>query len=410
MNLIGRHTVYVRFSSLVAASLALVACANTDSTAPAAAVRDSAGIAIVEHAYADSAALTWWALEPSPVIDIGGAEVEESYSLYQVSDALPLPDGGIVLVNGGSADVRYYDAAGTHVRTSGRRGEGPGEFQRPQRLIALPGDSMLVVDGMAGRASVLDPDGVFARDFRVGSGPGVGAIGRLEDGNLVATQNMFMASDIVSGFQRNDIAFVTITPTGELLDTIVSVAGAERTIEMNQSAGQIRSIMISSPPFSKSTVYAANDDALVVATQESPEIRVYGSDGALRRIIRTGTPMPAVTEAHLDAWHERSRQAMTEEQRQQALTRPEWPDAGKVVPPFQAIAIDDAGNLWAADYDDRIHTPGTWSVYDAEGGLIARIRMPEGFRLLYAGEDFVIGVERDEYDVELVRMYRVMRE
>lgn len=120
--------------------------------------------------------------------------------------------------------------------------------------------------------------------------------------------------------------------------------------------------------------------------------------------------MPAVTEAHLDAWHERTREGMTEEQRQQALTRPAWPDAGKVVPPFQAIAIDDAGNLWAADYDDRISTPGTWSVYDAEGGFSARIRMPEGFRLLYAGEDFVIGVERDEYDVELARMYRIVRE
>lgn len=400
---------YARFLPLVAASLPLVACANTDAAAPAAAVRDSAGIAIVEHTHADSAALTWWSLEPSPAIDVGGAEVEESYSLYQVSDALPLPDGGLVVVNGGAADVRYYDAAGTHVRTSGRRGEGPGEFQRPQRLLAFPGDSVLVVDGMAGRASVLDREGVFARDFRVGSGPGVGAVGRLSDGNLVATQNVFIATDIANGFQRNDITFVTITPTGEMLDTIVTVAGAERTIEMNQSGGQIRSIMVSSPPFSKSTVYAAKGDLLVIATQESPEIRVYGSDGALRRIVRTGTPMPAVTEAHLDAWFQRTRESMTEEQRQQALTRPEWPDAGRVVPPYQAIEIDDAGNLWAADYDDRVSTPGTWSVYDAAGRFTARIRMPEGFRLLHAGEEFVTGVERDEYDVELVRMYRIVR-
>lgn len=400
---------YARFTLVVAASFSLAGCGATDAAAPVAAVRDSAGIAIVENANADSAALTWWSLEPLPVIDIGGAEIEESYSLYQVSDALPLPGGGLVLTNGGAADVRYYAADGTHVRTSGRRGEGPGEFQRPQRLLALPGDSVLVVDGMAGRASVLDADGVFARDFRVGSGPGVGAIGRLADGNLVATQNVFVASDIASGFQRNDITFVTITPTGEMLDTIVTVAGAERTIELNESAGQIRSIMISTPPFAKTTVYAARGDVLAVATQESPEIRVYGSDGALRRIIRTGTPMPAVTEEHLDAWFERTREGMTEEQRQQALTRPEWPDAGRIVPPYQAIEIDDGGNLWAADYDDRVNTPGTWSVYDAEGRFTARIRLPRGFRLLHAGEDFVTGVERDEYDVELVRMYRIVR-
>jgi hypothetical protein len=46
-------------------------------------------------------------------------------------------------------------------------------------------------------------------------------------------------------------------------------------------------------------------------------------------------------------------------------------------------------------------------VHDAEGRLVARVRMPESFRPLHIGEDFVLGVERDDLDVEHVRMYRI---
>jgi hypothetical protein len=204
--------------------------------------------------------------------------------------------------------------------------------------------------------------------------------------------------------------FVTLTPAGDVQDTIVTVAGAERTVHVGGSGGQIQSIMVFAPPFVKNTVYAVAGDVLAVATQESPEIRVYGADGTPRRIIRTGTPMAAVTAAHLEAWHQRQRESMPQEQREQAVTRPDWPDAGKVVPPFAAVEIDDAGNVWVADYDDRIRPPGAWSVHDPNGRLSARIRMPARFRPMHIGEDFVLGVKRDDFDVEHVRMYRLLKD
>lgn len=400
----------VRLGWLVAVSVLLAACGAGDAATPVAAVRDSAGIAIVENAWPDSAAAQWWTLEPQPVMDIGGAEVEDAYAVYQVNDVVRLSDGRIVVANSGSADVRYYSAAGEHLHTSGRRGEGPGEFQRPLRLVALPDDSVMVVEGS--RTTVLDPAGAYARDFTsVGTQARASVVGRLSDGRLVATHGAsFAPGDIVSGYQRPDIVFVTATAAGDVQDTIVSVPGAERTVHVDGSGGDIRSVMISAPPYAKSTVYAVAGDALAVATQESPEIRVYGADGTPRRIMRTGKPMPAVTEAHLDAWFERQREAMPPERREQFATRPDWPDAGRIVPPFAALEIDDAGNVWVADYDDRTNPPGAWSVHDGDGRLIARLRLPERFRAMHVGADFVLGVERDEFDVEHVRMYRIIKD
>ncbi|HEX6308470.1 MAG TPA: hypothetical protein VFZ69_09805 [Longimicrobiales bacterium] len=387
--------------------LAAACGAGADANVPVATVRDSAGVAIVENVFPDSAAVHWWSLA-QPELDIGSAEAEEAYSVYQVTDALRLADGRVVVANGGSGDIRYYAADGTHLHTSGRRGDGPGEFQRPQRLIVLPPDSVLVVD--RARITVLDAAGAHVRDFVPGgAGTRVNVVGRLEDGRLMGVGSAVIGESISSGFQRPDIAFLTLTPSGEVLDTLVTVPGSERTIHVEGPGGRIESIMVVAPPFAKSTVYAATGDVLVVATQESPEIRVFGGDGALRRIIRTGTPMPAVTEAHLAAVFERQREAMPAERRAQALTRPEWPDAGKVVPPFGAVEIDDAGNFWFADHDDYIRTPGTWSVHDPDGRLIARVRLPERYRPMHIGTDFVLGVERDELDVEHVRLHRLVK-
>jgi hypothetical protein len=378
-----------------------------------ASVRDSAGVVIVENAYPDSAGVTWWQLDMKPLVDIGSAAAEEGAALFQVGDALRLADGRIVVSNGGSSDVRYYSADGGHLGTSGRRGSGPGEFQRPQRLVPLSGDSVLVADAFNGRLTVLDSAGAFVRDFLLTeTGPGAVVVGRMSDGTFMATQSVTARGEFRSGFQRLPVIFVRLSAVGAIQDTVVSVPGTEATIRMEGTPGKIesiRSIQIVRPPYTKQTLFAAAGDVLAVATQEAPEVRLFGLDGALRRIIRTGTPMPAVTEAHLEAWHERSRQSMPKELQAQARQRPEWPDAGKVVPPFGAIEIDDAGNLWLADYDDRLSPPGEWSIHDADGRLLARARVPATFRPMHIGRDFLLGVERDELDVEHVRMYRLRR-
>ena len=76
-------------------------------------------------------------------------------------------NGRLVVTNGGSADVRYYAADGAHLRTTGRRGQGPGEFQRPGLLLPLAGVSVLVVDG---RVYLCRENGILIGGSRVGSG------------------------------------------------------------------------------------------------------------------------------------------------------------------------------------------------------------------------------------------------
>jgi len=92
--------------------------------------RDSAGIVIVENfAPAWQGADAWEVVSPATV-EIGVAEGEDVYQLFDVSGATRLGNGTIVVANAGTQEIRFCGADGRHLRTAGGSGRGPGESCR----------------------------------------------------------------------------------------------------------------------------------------------------------------------------------------------------------------------------------------------------------------------------------------
>jgi hypothetical protein len=71
--------------------------------------------------------------------------------------------------------------------------------------------------------------------------------------------------------------------------------------------------------------------------------------------------------------------------------------------------VDAIGNLWAAEYVRYPDPPTVWTVFAMDGELLGEVHMPHGFQPLHIGKDWMIGVGRDELDVEYVRLYRIER-
>jgi len=376
--------------------------------------RDSAGIRIVENPSPDdSAANEWWRIG-SAITDIGGIDAEEPYALFRVTDAVRLSDGRIAVGSSASDDIRYFDQAGQHLGTSGRTGGGPGEYQNVNGLERADGDSILVVDPSARRVSVLDEAGEYVREFDVGDNVLVTrVVGRFDDGSLLT------APAIVAGPEPGSSSAELLRPPFVLVrvatgtgapDTLGEFPGAERFMRVTASNGQLTSINISSIPFGKSPTFAVHASEIYVGSQDDPEIQVYDADGVLRRIIRTGRQPEPVTEAHLAAQFEANIEAMPEEMRAQARAagRQELPH-GEVVPPYGELVVDHVGRLWASDYDDPTDPPGRWTVYSPDGGVVSRIVLPPRFRPFDIGEDWILGRELDEFDVEHIMIYPLLK-
>lgn len=397
--------------------LCLLAGCSSDvsSGGPNVVVRDSAGIAIVENPSPDdSAANVWWRVD-GPDLEIGGIDAEEPYALYRVTDAIRLADGRIVVGSSASDDVRWFDPAGVHIRSSGRTGDGPGEYQSVSLLLRGRADSLLVVDATTRRLSVLDPAGDFVRAIHVGEAAVIPrVVGRFDDGSLLAAPALIMRPEELVGadeVMRPPFTLVRIAPDGAIADTLGEFPGAERIIRITTSNGQLASVNIIQLPFAKSPTFAVSGDDVYVGSQDAAEITVHGIDGALRRIVRTGRSPERVTEAHLDAQFREQLEAMPDEMRSQFEAQGRESDLphGEFVPPYGEIRTDHDGNLWVSDYDDPTDPPGHWTVYDPTGAVAARILLPDRFRPFDIGPDWILGRYLDDLDVEYVRLYRIVR-
>ena len=80
-----------------------------------------------------------------------------------------------------------------------------------------------------------------------------------------------------------------------------------------------------------------------------------------------------------------------------------------VVPAFAGLEVDAVGFLWVAGYrgpgDDR----PTYEILDPQGAWVGRVVLPPGAEILEIGFDYLLVLQRDELDVEYVRLFALTR-
>jgi len=401
---------------LVALAAGAAAGCGAADTAPTYAVRDSAGVQIVESTAPAWRADEGWRVAAEPSLQIGVVDGPEEYQFSQIVGAHRLPDGRIVVADRRAAQLRFYDAEGRFLDAYGRSGSGPGEFRSMLWVGAYRGDSLAMWDGGARRLTVIAPETRQGRmqtiELSQHGEPGAGSLmvqlpgavsGVFGDGSLVVTPHLWLPVEPGKA-SRPLVTFIRYSPEGEPLDTVVRVLGPEIQIRPPGS-GNI------SPPFPRRFVSAIHGRRFYHGPAEGYEIRVYTADGALERVIRASHRDLAVTEAAREAYREQQRSRATDDasraQIERALAEVEFP---ATLPPYERMLVDEEDHLWVQDYLLPGHEgPTTWSVFDPEGRLLGVVELPARFEPRQIGGDFILGVWQDELDVSYVRLYALER-
>lgn len=385
-----------RFSPAVVLLLSglIGACAGDSRSSGLSAARDSAGIRIVElpdGAWPEERA---WRLEAEPVLAIGVVEGAPEYQFSRVQGALRLEDGTVVVADGGSGEIRFYDARGAHLRSVGRRGEGPGEYRLP-RLIARHGpDSLLVWDPGLDRGSILARDGTFGRTFGAPDfGGGFASIrGTFGDGSMLGTYDPgHKPSEERQGVLRSTSTYYRFHPSGQV-DTIGEFFGGESYISGNASFYR---------PFSRSPVAAAAGEHLHYGSSDTYEIRTYTVRGELVRIVRSARTSP-LTRPEIDSVIGR----VSNPRVRRAYAEMQWPET---LPAYGKLELDADGNLWVGDYLRPRQEVQGWTILGPEGHFVSRLSAPPRFTLHEIGSEYVLGSARDELDVERILLYRLVK-
>jgi hypothetical protein len=393
-------------------TVTLVACAGEGPGGAGASVRDSAGIEIVESASGAWRDGSGWAVSEVPDLDIGVLEGAPEYQLFQARDARRLSDGRLVVANGGTNELRFYDAAGTYLSSTGREGSGPGEFQQLGWVRTFAGDSMMVYDFSLGRMSVFDAGGAFARSFKIaplGEAGFVIGVDVFSDGLVLAKSPLIFAGSIENGLNRRDEVFHTHTANGAVLDSLGAFPGPDQFIQSGGS-GNRRFVAITSLPFGRSPAAAVDGTRFCFGASDTYEVACYERDGVLRRLIRRSVPQRPVTPADVEAYQEQELSGIDDDEaRRDAERRYAEMPVPETMPAYATFTFDAAGNLWVREFTVGPVTTWPWTVFDTEGRMLGTVSLPADVRVTQVGDDFVLGLWRDDVDVEHVRLYRLVK-
>jgi hypothetical protein len=340
---------------------------------------DTLNVPIVENVSAKWAGEEVWRVDSLPFLEIGVAYGDSAYALFDVVNALKLEDGRVVVADAGARRLQFYDGEGRFLRTVGRKGGGPGEFQWIRRVARYGWMSSV--------------EGAFSNGWFL-----------VRVWELPTTYEDRMRVRWVSA------TYILSSADGSIVDTIGSYPDGQRWITEHGLAETRRFAP-------RNWLVPLANDRFYFGTGEAFEVTEFSWRGEPVRTLRKSWEPRVVTETDVDAQksHELEQARKSPEGTPENMLRYEasLEDASyaSTMPAFYRLLLDDAGNLWVEDYKPPAERKlgSSWAVFDATGDWLGQVEMPAGLLAYQIGSNFVLGLWRDAEDVEYVRLYELLK-
>jgi hypothetical protein len=391
--------------------LPLLAACGGDTRAAGPVVRDSAGVRIVENVRGAWGAGEGWRVAPEPRVDIGVAEGAAAYQFGRVAGALRLDDGRIVVADGQANELRYFDAQGRHLKTAGRTGGGPGEFQGMMHLLRLPGDSVAAWE-WTGRLSVFGPAGEFVRSRRIeppAEGTMIVAEGIFPDGSILVAPAGSLVLKSGTSVARDTGAVLRYAAGGTAVDTVGRFPGTQVfTMSGTDNGGWAT---VSPVPFGLETFRAVHGGLLYMADNARFEVAVYDAGGKLLRLMRAPHRTEPLTADEVERYKKDQIAAISGEgnerrMQERTLGAMRFPETKSA---FAAMRVDRTGAVWLREHSPDSGAPGRWTVFAGDGTLLGTVEVPARTHVVEIGSDYLLGIWSDDLEVQHVRLHRLER-
>ncbi len=352
------------------------------------------------------------------------------------------PDGSLLVADGTGRELVLLDLdLGTRTVVGGR-GEGPGEYQAPNRVWPLPGDSTLLLDVSNNRLTVLAPDLSFGATRPMFEMDPEGGILLLNpqvidgSGRMYSTNGFSMnlaGAGSRDGSGSDSVPVVRATLDDLAADTVARLAsGSTSRVEMRSNQGD-RMVTMQRTPYSASDSWGvAPGGSVAVARAADYHLEWISSDGS----VRSGAPVAwdavPVGQAEKEAWvreqSSRSVQTATFMTGGGGGASPgsgiggaaarsmsfgggsddvddyEWPET---LPPFTgSILVDPEGRAWLRRHQP-VGAPFMYDIFTPDAEHAAMMEIAEGHTVMGFGDGVVYATFRDEVDLVYIERYRL---
>lgn len=112
-----------------------------------------------------------WGANPEVKLElvrtIGGLDAEENLSFNNPNDIVRDSHGNLYILDTDNNRIQKLDSEGKFIKTIGRKGQGPGEFQRAQSMDIDKKDNIFVFDSGNARIQIISPEGRPLKSFKL---------------------------------------------------------------------------------------------------------------------------------------------------------------------------------------------------------------------------------------------------
>lgn len=335
----------------------------------------------------------------SSYVRIGSVEGPPETVFAGIVGALRLPSGHIAVADGGNYVVRFFDASGVHLRSFGREGSGPNEFQILWWIGACPDGELLAVDAALSRGAVMSAaDESLLRTVRLPSEIRFNQYLSCEaGGNVIVLLNRPREVAPRGQVAQFPAAVVRVSLDSAAQDTLARLPGTDYYFA-EKVAGY------STVPLGAQAMSAAGAGRVYAAQSNEGHIQVIDLQTGRRTAFRHGLAQPTLTTA---AW-ESAKSALIE-QTPLHDTRTLLKDvlaeapAPRTHPPFVDMKADRAGRLWLRLPSST--SSADWRVLGPDGRHVGSVRLRSNVDPLDIGESHIVAVERDSLGVQTILVY-----
>ena len=333
-------------------------------------------------------------IDREPLLTIGD---RPDNALFRVIDVALVRDA-LIVAEMSSRTLRYYDrVTGELLRTTGGEGEGPGEYQYLVSFHAV-GDRLYTFDPMNLRLTVLDLAGAVEKTITIQprqAYPYPNVLGVFADGSVLVASSAQVAKSIEGPrVERIPLILARYDGTGNFVDSLGHYLGGEDLLVPLGRSGAANRTRWPGPFRRKASAGVLGNEYYIRDNMEFA-IPFFDRTGELvRELGSDADPEPrAVTRSDRDLFGELDGAEDWE--------RPEFY-------PYHSGIRELNGLIWVQEYRWRESPGERWTLYSKEGEWVGEVTSSENLVVAAADGDVVAILRRDELDVELVELRRLV--
>ena len=290
----------------------------------------------------------------------------------------------IYILDKKAANIKIFNENGNFLKIIGRRGEGPGEFMRPENVALSPDNELYVYDSGRFTIQVFSIDGKFKTQIPFAQilveGPKFTSKGEILASHGVFTENPKFAlkkfnNEMESVFTYTSIPILKLPKVNIFVYTLV--------FDLKWEVGP------------------KNEIVWGVMTSPKYELFVHNEDGKyIKKITKEFAPIEltkAEYKKFMKKWF-----GKVPNSKQFDLIIP------RNYPPFQGFILDEEGRIFVHRFVEVDKSENHYfDVFDDEGKYITKITLDEKFLFGTFKNKNLFSIEEDEDGYQSVRRYKV---